>query len=351
MAERKKRATSRRKTDEDGPILVKDIKARKVEWLWQDRIPVGQIVVVGGRPDGGKGLFVAHACADISKRGGKVLYSAAEDSPEQVIRPRLEAAGANLSNIRLWQFYLPGQFEEMAAYVLEYDVCLTILDPLSAHLNQGVVKTTDSIRKVTTPMQKLADRTGCAFVITDHVVKNVRANSHPLSAIGGASSGLPAAARMAFLFGKDPGDGDRMILAPVKHNLRSEPPALEFEQDTTEVPIAGDQPLLINQGECEFDPMKLVVRERGGKRGRGRPAEKRADANEWLTGHLGIHGPIARKTVLEDAKQAGMSERTVKRAAEDMQIVSTGKGAGGGVKWDLPDRLKQHIRKEAKRRG
>jgi hypothetical protein len=348
MAERKRAAPRKKKGDE--PILVKDIKAKKVKWFWQERIPVGQIVIVAGKPDMGKGIFVSHVAADVSRRGGKVLWSAAEDSPEQVIRPRLEASGADLSNIRLWTFFLPGQFEEMAAYVGQYDVCMVVIDPISAHLNQGVTKTTDSIRKVTNPMQKLADRTGCAFVLIDHVVKKVSPNAHPLMAIGGASSGLPSAARMAYVFGKDPGDSDRMILCPVKHNLRSKPKALEYEQDVTEVPLAGTTPYLLPRGECDFDPMKLLVRDRQGK-GRGRPAQKRAGAQEWLVGHLLIYGPVKRKTVLEDAKhKGGMSEATIRRAAEDIDVVTGGPGGAGGVTWDLPEEFRDHLEKQAKRK-
>jgi hypothetical protein len=345
-------ASKRKPPPKEQSVRVKDIKARKVDWLWKERIPKGQIVVNAGRPDGGKGLFATYVAADISNAGVKILYSPMEDSPEMVVRPRLEAAGANLANIRLWRFFLPGEFEALAEKVRQYEIGLVIIDPIDAHLNQGVTKTTSSIRKVTTPMQKLCEVTGVTFLINDHVIKKVSPHMHPIAAIGGASSGLPAACRMAFLFGKDPNDSDRMILAPAKHNIRSEPKALEFEQDTTELDMIGEIPLLNLQGECDFDAIKLVARTDKGSAKRGRPAAQRADAQLWLAGLLFTNGPMKRKAVLEDVKHVdGLSERTVRRAAEELPVVSSGSSAGGGVTWALPQTLFDHMTKEAKRNG
>ena len=55
------------------PIRLDRVRARKVAFLWRDRIPKGMITVVAGRPDQGKGLFGAHVAAEASQRT-RVLY-------------------------------------------------------------------------------------------------------------------------------------------------------------------------------------------------------------------------------------------------------------------------------------
>ena len=88
----------------DEAVIAAEVEAKEVKWIWGDRIPQGMMTIVAGRPDQGKGMFVAHVAADISRRGGNVIYSAAEDDNGMMTRPRLEAAGADLDRILLWEF-------------------------------------------------------------------------------------------------------------------------------------------------------------------------------------------------------------------------------------------------------
>jgi hypothetical protein len=340
-----------RRMDGDDAILAQDVEARKVTWLWRKRIPAGMLCIVAGRPDQGKGLFCAHVAAEISKRGGNVLYSAVEDDAGLMTRPRLEAAGANLSRILLWRFRVPVQFDELSARIVDNDIRLVVMDPFAAHLSKGVSRFSDSIRDVTSPMSKLAEQTGCTFLIVEHALKKVQKNAHPLAAIGGNSSGLPAASRVAFVFGRDPDDSDRRILATVKCNLREMPKALSFETDTDDIeikPINGkpeviEMPLLVVQGETEFDAKRLLGD--SGEPGKvGRKPEKRAQAAEWLTKYLAAAGkPVRGAEVLEDAKQYGLTSKTVRRAADDMGVLKSG-GGGRNVTWDLPADIKKALK-------
>jgi len=325
-------------------IVAKDVKARKVEWLWQERIPKGFISIVAGRPDQGKGLFAAHVAADVTNMGGNVLYSAIEDDHGLMTRPRLEAAGADLSRVLLWRFELPRQFDEMAKNVIDHDIRLVVMDPFNAHL-VGVSRHSDSIRKVTNPLSELAETTNCSILVVEHALKRVSKKAHPLSGIGGNSSGLPAASRAAFIFGVNPDDSEKRMLCTAKLNLRSKPPALEFESDTEEVGLIGEIPYLVLQGETEFDAIKLLAD--GGEPGKvGRPPDKRAAAAEWLSTYLfAAHKckPVKAGTVLEDAKQNGMTNKTTRRAADDMGVIRTPPGGGPKCVWELPDDVKKKM--------
>jgi hypothetical protein len=320
------------------PIRADRVKAEKVRWLWRERIPYGMLSVVAGRPDQGKGLLAAHIAAEASRKGIKVLYSAAEDSHGLMTRPRLEAAGAKLENIHLARFTLPKDMHWLAEQVVKHKVRLVIIDPLASHLGGGVSRHSDNIRTVTGPLGALMERTNCACIIVEHALKKVAAGAHPLNAIGGSGSGLPAAARIAYLFGVDPDDPDRRILGVAKCNIREKPEALAFESDTKEIAGIGEVPILVyNEEVTGFDTTSLVSAPRAnqvGARSRPGPApDKLANAAEWLANYLAeAGGPVMASKILEDAKHVGMSGKTLKRASIEMKVVKTG---GPGGTWDL----------------
>jgi hypothetical protein len=321
-----------------GPIRAKDVRAEQVEWLWRDRIPKGMISIVAGRPDQGKGLFAAHVAAEVSQTS-KVLYSAAEDSHGLMTRPRLEVAGANLENILLWRFSLPAQSKEVADLLVRHEIALLVIDPFASHIGGGVSRHGDNVRSVLDPLKNLIEQTRTSVLVVEHVNKRVPSGSSPLSAIGGGSSGLPAFARSAFVFGVDPSDEDRRILAPAKFNIGPKPRSLAFEVDVEDLDVVGAVPLLVEDEELEvFDPMRLFEKKKNETV--GRPPDKRAAAAEWLTQYLAGNGVSPAGKVQEDSKQYGMAAKTLRRAADDMGVVKNPPGGGRNCTWDLPDDVK-----------
>jgi hypothetical protein len=303
------------------------------------------MTIFGGKPDQGKGLLVTKIAADVSNsrypsratgkmRAGKVLYSAWEDLAGVMTRPRIEAAGANMKNIELARFMLPSEFEDLALALAEEEYDLLVIDPLTAHLDSGVSRFNDSIRQVTNPLTQMLELTGTACVIIEHMLKHVPKHADPIQAIGGSGSGIVAAARMAFLFGTDPHDGDRRILAAIKHNISGSLREMEFEIDTVyNEDIDDEVPFLIGGAEVDFDVQKLMHREKGKM---GRPADKRAQAAEWLTRYLFTQGPMAAHKIYEDAKQWGMNSKTLGAAAKEMGVEKNPPGGGRSCVWSLP---------------
>jgi hypothetical protein len=329
----------------DDVVKARRIKPKKVQWLWRDRIPKGMICVVMGKPDQGKGLFAAHLTAHVTKRLKRnVLYSAAEDAADMMTRPRLEAAGADLNKCLVYMtgFQLPMQMEELRRHVIDNEIALLVIDPFTAHL-RGVNRASDDIRQVLNPLGQLCGDTGMTCLIVEHALKRISPNSHPLTAMAGSGSGLPAATRAAYVFGVDPQDSDRRLLACVKMNIAPKPKAFAFETDVDEFPLVGDVPSLMPQGECEFDPIRLL-QTKGGDVKRGPKPDKRAAAAQWLTEFLAAaKGPVPAGDVFEDAKQYGLSSMTIRRAAEDMDVVKKPPGGGRNCTWDLNNELKTQL--------
>jgi hypothetical protein len=317
------------------------IENADVEWLWNDRIAVGTVHVIGGRPGGGKSLLGVRIASDVSKKG-TVILSQTEEIARTMLGPRLDAAGANKKRIIYdAEPLFPEDIGRIRRMIEKYKVKLLVCDPVNEHLSEGVKRQSDSIRKATRPLKRLAQETGCAIVLVDHVIKNVARNSHPLNAIGGASSGLSAAGRMVYIVGRDPHDKDRVIMCSVKSQLRDDPLPLEFELDEAEVPkVTAPIPLLTKTGEIEegYDPMDMLAKQnKGGKQ--GRPPTKREAALEFLVDYLSAAPNHERKAneIIEDAKQYGVTKRTLEGAKAEAEIVSTKKGSVWW--WRLPQEL------------
>ncbi|MCT2280314.1 AAA family ATPase, partial [Micromonospora chalcea] len=86
-------------------VPASTIKPRRVRWLWDGRVPVGEITLVAGREGAGKSTFLAWLARAITLgelpgefhgQPRAVLYAAAEDAWEYTVVPRLIAAGANM---------------------------------------------------------------------------------------------------------------------------------------------------------------------------------------------------------------------------------------------------------------
>ena len=77
-----------------------DIAPERVDWLWALRIPRRGLSLVVGDPGLGKSMLTCDLAARVSRGElgdrGSVLLLSAEDSSSAVVRPRLEAAGADL---------------------------------------------------------------------------------------------------------------------------------------------------------------------------------------------------------------------------------------------------------------
>ncbi len=339
---------SRRKT----PIRVDLIEPEDPEWLWEDRIPRKMISIVAGKRDQGKGLFWAMLAAHISKsrfpgkngrkRWGHVIVSAAEDSESLMTRPRLAAAGAVLANIECWNFRLPSGINALAVHMEAHQTDLIILDPFARHLDSGISRHNDSVEQVTEPLTDLIEQMGAAVLVVEHVVKGVTSNKDPIDAIGGGSSGIVAAARMGFIMGRDPEDGDRRILACVKHNICEERRAFAFNVDAEVIQgTVSEIPFLIPDEECDFEPIRLLTIKAGEGR-QGRPPDKRAAAAEWLSTYLYNAGnPVPTATVMEDARQVGIASKTLRKAASmDVGVIKNPPGGGPKVTWELPPGLR-----------
>lgn len=333
-----------------GLVRMSDVRAERVSWLWQGRIPMGKVTVVDGDPGQGKSTMTLDIAARVSRGlpmpdGSKgvspaaVLVLSAEDDPADTIRPRLEAAGADLGRVMALSEVdgrLPDLSRDIALIqevVVAHMVALVVIDPLMAYLGGDVNGHRDQdVRRALAPLAMMAQRTGATVVLVRHLNKQSGG-----SAIyrGGGSIGITGAARSVLLVATDPNadpsdPSPRRIVAGVKSNLAAMAPSMAYRLVTDEATGMGR--VVWEEGTVCISADDLTrIRDREDGHGAG------GDAVDFLRAML-AEGPVPASDLIRQARQEGISERTLRRARDRAGVQSRRQGFGKGsvVWWSLP---------------
>lgn len=223
--------------------LLSEVETQHINWLWHRRIPLGKITIVDGDPGMGKSLLAINIAARVSTgqpmpdgtpgKQGAVILIAPEDGAGDTLKPRLEAAGGDPSQVLLLNtlecldskklqivdrpFALSDDLETLENAIKAMKATLVILDPLTAILGYNIDASRDqAIREVFTPLAQVAERSGCAMLIIRHLSKVNPTN--PLYR-GAGSIGIIAAARTGLIVASHPDNPNQRILATTKNNL------------------------------------------------------------------------------------------------------------------------------------
>ena len=285
-----------------------------MKWLWPERIALAKITALSGRPKIGKGLLYSRIVAETTtgtlggdlNRPGHVILVTTEDDPGDTLKPRLMAAGADLSRVSYFQmgskddpmpFRVPEHADELGRRMAERGTVLVVIDPLIEFID-GKLDTNKShaVRQVFASLNPLVRESGCAMLPVIHLNKGASTDTHLRHE---ASAAFTQVIRGGLLLGRNPDDpegetGDQRVLAVSSSNLARIPPALVYRIDTAVV--NGDDGEGIETanltciGESAADSHELL-------RGHDpEEAEKRADAEEFLEAELQA-GPRKAKEV------------------------------------------------------
>jgi hypothetical protein len=240
---------------------VSHIAPKAARWLWDKRIPLGEMSLLAGRERQGKSTIAYTLVADVTRGGlpgyyeGKprsVAVAATEDSWEYTIIPRLMAAGADLDRVLRVEVTAADGFEAVLslsrdiegteAALAESNVVL-LLDPLMSRLAAGLDTHKDSeVRQALEPLVAIAQRTGTAVVCLIHLSKAT--TKDPLTAVM-ASRAFAAVARAVLFLMPDPDDPRVRLLGLAKSNLGPmDIPVLTFEIESITVAETDDGPVL-----------------------------------------------------------------------------------------------------------
>ncbi len=341
-------------------ICASDVEAENVSWLWPGRIPLGKLTILEGDPGLGKSTIAFDVAARLtigapmpdgspSGEPAGVVILTAEDGYGDTVRPRLEAAGADLSRVHFFdRVELPDQgFKRAPVFpadllyleqvVLEAQARFVIVDPLFAYLSAETNTWNDAqTRQALAPLADLADRLSIAPVVIRHWNKREGKAMYR----GGGSIGLTGAARSVLLVAPDPDDDMRRILAPVKANLSELAPALAYRIEVSPVrgPDApdGGKTLLTATRIAWLGPTSHKANDLSAMAD-DQEATAQDEAATWLEDALGM-GPVKTVLLQKLAREAGHTWRTVQRAKDRMGVVAEKERGSleGGWRWRMP---------------
>jgi RecA-family ATPase len=321
-------------------LCLADVEPEPVQWLWEPYIPLKMITLVSGDPGVGKTTLAMTLAAGLTTgRGiggarlnevGNVLYLTNENSPSHVLRPRFDALGGDARRFFVLQGTILadgspasitlGDTEQLEEALTANGVRLVVIDPLQSFLGSGVdAHRANETRPVLDGLAKLADRTGCAIVITRHFSKGIGG-----SAIyrGMGSIDITGAARCELVVGRDPEDPSRVIMAHSKSNLGPLGTSLAYS--------IGKEGLVEWHGTSSHKANDLL----------GAPVMKpdrtaMEEAQEFLVTAL-TNGPQTSNEITEQAKNLGISKATLRRAKKSLGVAHRPAGLREAWMVELP---------------
>lgn len=343
--------TDTNQSDDRGVVIksMNQYTTTPIRWLEEGRIALGKLTLIAGDPGLGKSFITLDMAARVSRGAlprraqisgdgshdpannakpyaghlvdcGQVVLLNAEDDAGDTIKPRLEAMGADLSRIHLFEGVVQPMGRCVNLTQLDTDVQLLasslkkiehlkliIIDPISAYMGKTDSHNNADVRAVLAQLARLAQWTGAAVVCVTHLNKDAGGKRAIYRAMG--SLAFTAAARAVHLVSKHPDDASKRVVAPVKNNLSEESSPRVYRIDEGKVVWLDE--------DIEWDADSI---EQAFDGGRATPSAME-EAKRFLEEALG-EGPELATKLREDAEGNGISFGTLKRAKRAIGVES-----------------------------
>ncbi len=330
-------------------LTMADVEARSVNWLWPQRIALGRLTLLVGRPGDGKSFLTVDMTARVSTGSpwpdgapcprGSVILISAEDDPADTVRPRLDAHRADVGRVHLLRavkrtdddgreseaMFSLGDIDALEAALEQCNDCkLVVVDPIGSFLGGRTDAHRDNeVRSVLAPVAALAEKYGAAVVVVAHTRKSVSASADD-SAMG--SRAFTGIARAVWHLSRDGEDKHRRLLLPGKSNIAPEQGGLAFS--------IGGEPAAVH---WERDPVAMTADDAIAKAtGDDGQQSALAEACTWLECFL-EDGAKTSKQVQDTARADGIAPRTLRRAKEKLGVLAGPAGFGSAWVWQLPE--------------
>lgn len=250
-------------------ICMADVVQEKTDWLWQDRIPRGEVTIFVGKGGVGKGWLIAYIVGCITTGmpwmdaspcpKGSVLLVCAEDDPAKVLSAKLTAHSADLSQVHFALVVEDGKGGERMFTLADLEplkrtlaetpgIIAVVIDPFGSFIDSKVDSHRDNeIREVLGGLVRLAHESNIAVLLVCHSPKGAgkAADEQVLGSVG-----LPNISRSVLHLVRDSADDSRRLLLHGKSNLSKQAPAWGFciegdppkiEWDKTPTPTTADE--------------------------------------------------------------------------------------------------------------
>lgn len=330
-------------------VIMRDVEAEPLDWLWPGRLLFGKYNLIVGDGGIGKSTLTIDLAARLS-RGQPLpdgtthepcgtLLVMPEDGAGDTIRPRLENAGADLSRVGLIQTLtdpedgmeviptIPDDVGALENAIIALDARMMILDPLLNFMGDGVNEYRDKeVRRAMAPLIAMCEKHGVALIGLMHVTKATNGNAKHR---GNAAAAFMNLSRSTLYAANDPDIPGCFVLAQSKTNLGPLAASLRYR-------LQG-----CDNGHARVEWEGISAHTADSLNAQGGNAEERSelrDAEDFLNDAL-AGGPELVTTIKRLARDAGISEMTLRRAKVSRRVVSKkARTQDGQWTWELPPR-------------
>ncbi|WP_173910050.1 AAA family ATPase [Acinetobacter sp. Marseille-Q1618] len=317
-------------------VNMSSIKAQAINWLWTGWLPLGKITILAGAGGCGKTNLLLALIATISTNGvfpdgskcndsGKILIYSTEDDPNDTLLPRLIANGADLNKID----FIAGRINEKGErepfdptkdlpLLYEYakrnpDIKLLMIDPIISAVGGDSNKATD-VRRSLQVLVDFAQEFNCAVVGITHFAKGTSGSSPAERIIG--SQAFTALARMVWSAAKREDEND-CILVRAKSNISTLDGGIRYQIEAETVLENIETTKTAWLGVIEGSARELLNEAESTENDNGSMVDM---AKEFLIDLLSSVENMPTKEVQAQAKDAGFSPASIRRAQEKLNI-------------------------------
>ena len=332
----------------DGVILLQasTLKPEPVSWLWFQWLALGKFHVLAGPPGQGKTTIALACMATVSVGGrwpdgtpcaaGNVLIWSGEDDPKDTLLPRLMAMGADVSRVYFIEgTRIDGKTEpfdpardmaQLLSKAVEVgNVKLLIVDPVVSAVAGDSHKNGET-RRALQPLVDLASTLQAAVLGISHFSKGTAGRDPVERVTGSLAFGALARVVLCAVKVKAEGDESERILARAKSNIGPDDGGFEYGIEQTELQgYPGISASVIVWGKALSGSARELLADAETDVPEDDDASALDDAGEFLESELKF-GARPAKTLLQDGRHAGHSERTLKRAKSRLGIESRKNG-------------------------
>ncbi|HEV3005422.1 MAG TPA: AAA family ATPase [Pirellulales bacterium] len=334
-----------RQAQTPGEVMrLEQIDGAEISWLWPDRIPLGHVTIVAGASMSGKSMWATELAAHVSSGAawpgaagpgatggpphGAVLIAQANRHENSVLKRRLLVAGADERRLAVINRHTQSDDhselgDEMTpaelllcklegALVEARGVSLVVLDDLVGWLGPKRLPP-DELAVLFQQLADLAARQRMALVVVWRLEKGVRGGQARVL------DWLQAAAPVVWLLARDSYASEERLAVCTQNQLGRQAENLAFR--------IADQRLVWQAAARQAAADDVVATGTADR-------HERRQAGEWLRDVL-ARGPIEAKRLWDEARQCGLAERTVRRAAAELGLRPTKDGKSGTWFWGV----------------
>ena len=321
-------------------------------WVWKyggyGRIMRGTLSIWGGRPGAGKSTAARWFCSEATRgtlegcffgKPQTVAYIGSEESFKYMVKPSLQAHGAEMSRVMHVKTFSDGRDcrllaaeDEVAltAQLLAHGVTVVVVDPLMSTVDAKTdTHRNNETREVLEPWARIAEEINGVVVGITHLTKDT-SNGDILAKLQG-SSAFGEVPRSVFGLVKG-ADGTR-VMSQVKNSAGRDDLNLVYEVVETEVTPDSGMTTTVTRfeiiGESEVTASEVLQEQAGGRGGSG--GRVQTELAMWL-GKFMAGGPCWATDGYKAAETAGYTEDQVKKNRKACGVESK-RAPGGDGRW------------------